>query len=605
MKKQNLIEKIKINFQRKSIQKTISIYFTLISIGGMFLITILFYFNFVNMAKDMIEQKNIQVTEQTNQYLDSTLRNIMKISDTMYNEVIKNIDFEKISVKEQMELLYDSNKEQLVSIALFDQFGKIVEAVPLSTLKENINPRDNDWFKNANNEIKAVHFSTPHVQNLFYLSEYRYRWVVSLSRSVQIKKSGKVQDGILLVDMNFSGIEQVCRSGDMGSRGYMYLIDQNGEIIYHPRQQLLYSGLEAESNEAVLKHKDGSYTEEFNGEKRMITIQTVGYTGWKLVAVAPIADVMKQFNQITEFVVIILLFGLFIMILASFLVSYRIAEPIKKLEKIVRQFEKGNWDTDFSIGGSYEIQHLAKVIRSMVYQMRKLMDDIVNEQELKRKSELDALQTQINPHFLYNTLDSIVWMIENERYDGAVTMVTALARFFRISISKGKSIISIKEELEHAKNYLTIQKIRYKNKFTYLVEAEKEVLCFATVKLVLQPIIENAISHGMEYMTEEDGGKIYVKAYQKDDKIYLDVIDNGIGMTSDIVDRLLVEEKKVKGKGSGIGMRNVHERIQLYFGSKYGLIVESEPDEGTIIHIHIPKVPIEEIQKNEQEKVKW
>lgn len=588
----------RISFQKKGIQNTISISLMLLSILGMMLIVLPLYLNFTKTAEHMVQQKNMQLISQTNQYLDSHLRNMMKISDTLYFQVVKNADLSKDSIKESMELLYNSSREHIVSIALFNDFGKVEEAVPLSKLKTSVEPRSNDWFINADNKIEELHFSTPHVQNLFNDPDYRYRWVVSLSRNVEITKGGKTDDGVLLVDMNFSGIERVCRSVDLGNKGYLYLMDKNGEIIYHPRQQLLYSEIEKENNKAVVLHEDGSFTENFNGKKRLVTLKTVGYTGWKIVAITPIADVVVQYGQIRVFVVGIFLFGIFVLCFASILLSAQIAKPIKRLEKSVQKLEKGELDATIAVSGSYEIQHLGKTIRSMVKQMRKLMDDIVVEQEQKRKSELDALQTQINPHFLYNTLDSIVWMIENERYNGAITMVTALARFFRISISKGRSIITVKEELEHARHYLTIQNIRYKNKFSYEVKGDEETLDYACVKLIIQPIIENAIYHGMEYMSEDDEGKIIVTSYTQKGDLYIEVCDNGSGMPPATVESLLEGKVKNKSKGSGIGMRNVHERIQLYFGKEYGITIESEPDEGTKILIHMPLLTIKQVEDN-------
>lgn len=231
--------------------------------------------------------------------------------------------------------------------------------------------------------------------------------------------------------------------------------------------------------------------------------------------------------------------------------------------------------------------------------MNSLMDNIVKEQELKRKTELDALQAQINPHFLYNTLDSIVWMVEGERYEGAVTMVTALARFFRISLSKGKNVISLKDELEHVSNYLTIQNIRYKNKFSYRIQAEDDVLDLACIKLVVQPLVENAIYHGMEYM--DGDGEIDIKAYSENDEAIIEVKDNGLGMTEDIVESLL-EKVHASKKGSGVGLRNVNERIKLYFGPTYGLEINSEPDEGTSIKIHIPIIRYDDYERGENKK---
>ncbi len=197
------------------------------------------------------------------------------------------------------------------------------------------------------------------------------------------------------------------------------------------------------------------------------------------------------------------------------------ADPIKQLERSVRKLEKSNLNATVKIGGTYEIRHLGQTLQSMADNMKKLMDDIVKEQEDKRKSEMSALQSQINPHFLYNTLDSIIWIIENERYEDAIDMVTALTRLFRISLSKGKNIITVAQELQHAENYLIIQKVRYKNKFDYEIRMEPEAALCATIKLIVQPLVENSIYHGMEYM---DRGRqdIYPRLCKRDCPVYRD-----------------------------------------------------------------------------------
>ena len=209
------------------------------------------------------------------------------------------------------------------------------------------------------------------------------------------------------------------------------------------------------------------------------------------------------------------------------------------------------------------------------------------EHEHKRKREFDTLQSQINPHFLYNTLDIIVWMIENEQKQEAVEVVTALARFFRISLSRGKSIITVRDELEHARNYLMIQKMRFKNKFTYVIDAGEDVMELASLKLMLQPLVENAIYHGMEFM--DGDGRIEVTVRREGDDLRFEVRDNGLGMTKEQADSLLGDEPYVSSRrGSGIGVKNVNERIRLYFGGDYGLFIRSEPDEGTQVEIRLP-----------------
>lgn len=219
------------------------------------------------------------------------------------------------------------------------------------------------------------------------------------------------------------------------------------------------------------------------------------------------------------------------------------------------------------------------------------MKEIVEQQNERRKSELAALQSQINPHFLYNTLESITWMIEGNRNQDAVFMISELARLFRISLSRGKTIIRIEDELQHCRNYMNIQKYRYKERFVTEYDVSEEIYPFCTVKLILQPILENAIYYGVGDMDEDDHPRILVRGFKKEEEIYLVVSDNGMGMRREDVENILTDNQKVPKHGSGVGLINVHTRIQLMFGVRYGLKVESEPDEGTTVTIHLPAIP--------------
>ena len=573
-------------YKKNSMQRMISISFTIIAVTGMIMVGGTLYLRFIHSKEEMVSKNNVLMLEQVNLNLDSYLRSMMKISNTTYYSVIKKNDFSKNNVNKELNLLYESNKDSLVSICIFSEYGQVVSASPVAQVKDSVDPRQSEWFINAKNKSENLHFSTPHVQNLFIDPNYKYRWVVSLSRAVDITYSGKIASGVMLVDMNFTGIEQLFRNVNVGNSGYIYLIDSEGEIIYHPRQQLIYSNLIQENNIVASNYEDGNHKEKFNGENRVVTVKTVGYTGWKIVCVTPMKDITYSYRPMGIFVLFVMLFLMTILILLNMFVSSRITNPIVELERSVKKFESGEKNIGINISGSYEIQHLGKAIKSMVEQMNILMENIIHEQESKRKSELNALQAQINPHFLYNTLDSIVWMIENENYDGAIIMVTALARLFRISLSKGKNVIPLSDEIEHVRNYLTIQNIRYKNKFTYKIECEEETLNLASIKLIIQPLVENAIKHGMEFM--DGDGEIIVKSYIENEELFIDVIDNGLGMPQETAEQILRGEKKLKGKGSGIGLKNVNERIQIYFGKIYGLQIYSEPDEGTTIRIHIP-----------------
>lgn len=569
---------------------TISISFTLVSIGCMGFLGLNLYNRFVNQMEKMTLESTEQLLNQTGINLETYLRNMRQISDAMYYSVIKDKDLATDTLDEEMNLLYEANKDNLISIACFTNEGGLIAAAPVETEKTNPGIVNQKWFTDAMGQMENLHFSTPHVQNLFDNTSYRYYWVVSLSRVVELTNNGSSSLGVLLVDMNYSSMEQLFNKVNTdNSSGYVYLMDSDGEIIYHPKQKLIYTDLYEENNMEAVNYEDGSSEETFQGEKRLITVKTVSYTGWKMVSVTPISSFNMGLSGTRYFVIMMMSLVMLAIIIFNQLVSSRIAKPLQKLNNSMKDWESGNMNPKIYVGGSLEVEHLGKTLQSVVSQLRQLMEDILVEQEEKRKSELDALQSQINPHFLYNTLDSIVWMIEGERYDDAVFMITQLASLFRISLSQGKTMICIEDEIKHAKNYMNIQKIRYKNIFDIEFDVEEDILQCCTVKLVIQPLLENAIYYGVECMDGE--GEIKVKGYRRENDVYIEVYDNGMGMPQEEVDQLLIENNRVRKKGSGVGMLNVHNRIKLRFGAQYGLEIESQPDEGTTITIHLPYIP--------------
>ena len=591
-------------YHRSSIQLILSIAFTAVAVIGMLFLGMALLLRFSSSANEMAAETSQRVLEQVNWNLDSYLRSMMSVSDTVYYRVIKNADLEQSGTEQELrdalELLYAKDRDVLVSLALFDSDGGLISSTPLTELKNSVTPSREEWFTTAMERIENLHFSTPHVQNLFEDPDSRYHWVVSLSRHVELTGGGVIRSGVLLVDMNFSGIEQICKDVSFSDgQGYLYLIDGNGEIIYHPRQQLIYAGLLEENNQAAAAYSDGTYTEVFRSQRRQVTVKTVGYTGWKLVGVTPTESLRDNYSQLLLFALFVVSLSIFLLVFVNLRLSEWITAPMKKLDLAVRQLEKGAETADFDVDGPYEVEHLSHSVQSMVSTMRHLMEDVIQQEEEKRRSELDVLQSQINPHFLYNTLDSVVWMTENGRTQEAVVMLTALARFFRISLSKGSNIIPIGDELEHARNYLTIQKMRYKNKFSVDISAEPGIEKLYTIKLIVQPILENAIYHGMEYA--DGDGEIHIRAFREGENAVIEVEDNGPGMSDETVQQLLKPGRCSKAKGSGIGLRNVHQRIRLTFGAAYGLSIRSEPDSGTVVRICLPALEEEDAQKYRKE----
>lgn len=579
-------------FKKKpmSVQVGLALSFTVVSLFAMGVFGVTMYHLFVNRMESMMSENAEQLLDQTAINLENYLKSMRRISDSMYYTVIKDKDLGTDNMSSELNLLYSANQENLVSIACFTGDGDLVDAVPVSKEKTNVDVTKKEWFTEAVGQMENFHFSTPHVQNLFDDTSYQYTWVISLSRAVELTTNGSSRLGVLLVDMNYSSIEQLLEKANTGNASeYLYLMDGDGEIIYHPKQKMIYANLYQENNRETAGWEDGSHREYYQGENRLVTVKTISYTGWKIVSVVPMSAFNMGMHETRLFFVLLLILSMLMIIFLNQMVSSSIAKPLEKLNDSVKEWEAGNMQPDIYIGGFTEVEHLARTLKSTVEQIRRLMDDVLLEQEEKRKSELDALQSQINPHFLYNTLESITWMIEGERYEDAVFMISQLASLFRISLSKGKTIIRVEDEIKHAQNYMNIQKIRYKNRFQVDFQIADEIKDCCTVKLIVQPLLENAIYYGVEGMDDE--GEIHVVGYRDGDDVCIEVQDNGLGMPEEMVEKLLTENEHVPKHGSGVGVINVHNRIRIRFGEQYGLEIESEPDEGTTVRIRIPYIP--------------
>ena len=574
----------------REIQSTIMIAFSLISLSLMMVLGIVMYIRFSNLSRQETVQSTQKLMEQTGENLEDYLVSMRQISDAAYYNVIKENDFasQDQDIQTKMNLLYEANRDNLRSIAIYNNHGSLRMAEPVAAQKEDPDVTRQDWYKQAMEEMENVHFSTPHIQNLFDDGTFRYYWVISLSRVVELTGNGVSQLGVLLVDMDYSSISRMMKQiNTLNTEQYYYLCDSSGQIIYHPRQIQISDGIYNENSKAAAGYKDGVYDERFEGESRKVVVNTISYTGWKLVGVIPNATFTHGTVSIRYFIAILVLLMAMMLVVINRVVSVRISSPILKLDDSVKGYEAGE-TPEIYIGGSLEIRHLGHSIQRSYEQIDTLMKKIVLEQNERRKSELDALQSQINPHFLYNTLESIVWMVEGERNNEAVFMLSQLAKLFRISLSKGSTVITVKDELQHAQSYMNIQKIRYKNTFSISFHVDPAIYGYCTVKLILQPILENAINYGVSGM--DDCGEITVTGRLEGSNLILAVTDNGMGMTREEAELVLTYSERVHKHGSGVGLVNVNNRIQILFGKEYGLVIESEPDEGTTVFIRLPAV---------------
>lgn len=521
-------------------------------------------------VKTSSDQAAVQVERIVDNYMDDIGRSLKLIEGFFLEEdPVRDVDLNHMAdIRSDVTAItsYDPETGELTGAWTGH---KVFKKDALSNLSFN---------KEEMPKLGEIIISRPHVESLL-LNEYP--WVVSISTRI---RQADGTERIVVLDSRFSQIASYVDTVGVGSHGYCFIMDQDGTIIYHPQQQLIFAGLKEENTQKMTAHSDGSYEE--NG--LIYTIRTRKGSSWRIVAVSFVDELIE--DRLKD--CLLLLAGLLLLVLAATIVSSvvlsrYISRPIHSLNKAMGEFEANAEGFSYEpVYGSLEVTSLSNAFGHLVIRIQELMNQVRNEEIVLRKTELRALQAQINPHFLYNTLDSIAWMCEEGRTKDAVEMVNALARLFRISISKGHELIPVEKEVEHAKSYLQIQKFRYKNQFQYSFEVQESCLGYYCNKITLQPIIENAIYHGLNRMIDE--GFIEIRIFEDGDDVVFTVEDNGVGMTKEQCESIL--HKEVKGQTGGIGIKNVNDRVKIYFGEQYGMKIESELDEGTKVSIRMPKL---------------
>ena len=471
-------------------------------------------------------------------------------------------------------------EDDIYCVSVYDMQGNVLSNG--NDTDENIKDglTDLSFDKSVYSNLKDGYaISQPHVNTLY---QNKYPWVVTIAKKEYSNLFS--QQVFVAIDFKFSSIAKYIDKVSIGQRGYCYIVNSKGQIIYHPQQQILFSGLKEENTFEISELSDGIHRKKDN----IYNISSLDSCNWKIVGVSfndEITQAVK--SQVVVGLIFALFFSAFMSAVIYFLLSRTVTRPVRRLVASMQKFEKQaeTFEYKADMSNVAEFQTLSTSFEHMVLMIQSLVEKVHNEEIVLRKTELKALQAQITPHFLYNTLDSIQWMCEQDNSKDAVKMVGALAKLFRISISHGNEFITISDELKHAESYLIIQSYRYKNQFTYSFDVDKSVLDCMCNKITIQPFIENAIYHGLDRMVDEGEIKIIVERRGKD--IAIIVKDNGLGMTEEQCKAVL---QKGRSDSKGIGVKNVDDRLKIYFGEEYGITIDSELDVGTTVTIKIPKI---------------
>ena len=590
MKKPNLITRMFGKF--KSIQSTMLVSFSALMVLAMLVFMVIamrytsgtIYENSINYMSQIIQQVNYDIDTYI-EYMENISSVIAKSSDVPrylfdQNQTEAEREAEKERILTQFQTIMES-RDDIYNVAAVAKNGRYIINQGEDELTGYVDIESLDWYQAAMESKSGIAVSSSHVQNAIQSS---YKWVITLSRALVNNQTGE-REGLFFVDLNYSAISDLCNNNSIEEKGYIFVLDAEGNIVYHPKQQLMYGGLKTENIDAIMECREDSLIIDEGGDSKLYTMSKSKRTGWTVVGAAYTSELLKNNEQAQMWYLLVASILLLAVIGISSIISREITKPIRSLRDSMRKVQNGQFDTHVEVITENEIGSLGRSFNLMTSEIQALMEQNVYEQKQKRKSELKALQAQINPHFLYNTLDSIIWMSEAGENDEVVEMTSALARLLRQSISNDKEEVELEKEIEYVKNYLTIQKMRYKDKLEFFIYVDPRVAHVPIIKLVLQPLVENAIYHGIKYKETKGNLKIYARPV--DGRVEIVVADDGIGMDEDVMEHIFDEHRKEQ-KRNGVGVPNVQKRLKLQYGSEYGIRYESVKGAGTKAVITIP-----------------
>ncbi|MDO4337010.1 MAG: sensor histidine kinase [Eubacteriales bacterium] len=585
----------------KSIQSAIFTVVSILVLSAVAIVTVVS----LNYTRSSIYENSVEYTRaivrQMNQNIDSYIDYMDNISS-----LIATGDDVQYYLYETEENTGDARKRLLTQFSTILKGREDIRNLGILRIdgralinegEQEVNPdldiAGQEWYREAMESRDSSALSSSHVQHVV---KGERPWVITLSRDIRNRTGSGDSDGVFFIDLNYSAISSLCDQNSIGEKGYVFILDEEGNIVYHPQQQQLYNELQTENIDMVMNAESDTVITDNGDQGKIYTLSRSEKTGWTVAACMNVGELLKNTRKAQSIYVLTAVALVVVALWISSIITRMITSPLQKLRDSMAKVQEGDFETaDVEVPSENEIGSLTKSFNVMTHRIEELMEQNVHEQEEKRKSELKALQSQINPHFLYNTLDSIIWMAEGKKHEEVVLMTASLARLLRQSISNEDELVPIGQEVEYARSYLTIQKMRYKDKLEFQIDVEPSITGIKIIKLVLQPLIENAIYHGLKY--KESKGLLLVNGYEDGENVILEVKDNGVGMDEETLEHIF-ERHKVNYQSNGVGVYNVQKRLQLYYGNSYGITYKSKQGTGTKATITIPKSQEDGHEKN-------
>lgn len=523
------------------------------------------------------EQNTRKTIQQSGQFITSYLQKVKQTTSSLAeNEKIKTYaQTPSQENAEQLRQLFATilkTDSDLVSAILVTKDGNLISTDPELTMKTSADMMKEKWYQDAIHK-GAMPILTPARRTVSHTTGEK--WVISIMQEV-VDKDGK-NLGVVRLDIGYKTLEAYLDQLQLGKEGFTFIVDANHDFVYHPKKAVYSSHAEMKAMAPYLSVKNGYV----KSKQAYVSQYQIPNSSWTLIGVSSMEQLHAVQTQILWSFIGTGLFALGVCLIGIWFVLRLWIKPLRDLQATILKVGSGHSDLRANETGSPELVDLARQFNIMLDRIDQLMIAVKEEEQNVRRYELQALSSQINPHFLYNTLDTIVWMAEFNDSKRVVEVTKSLAKYFRLALNQGHEQISLKDEIDHVRQYLFIQKQRYGEKLQYEIKELKQYDDYKIPKLILQPLVENAIYHGIKEMNRQ--GRIRVSVSENDTQLIVSIYDNGRGfVASETTNATLV-------RLGGVGLKNVDQRLQLQFGKSYHMEIKSEENTYTEIRLYFPR----------------
>lgn len=515
-----------------------------------------------------VEDHTIHEIDTSSKYIEQYVSNLKSTSRSLsQSQAIKDFASQtkaenESTIREWLETLLKSHPD-FVSIRLVTKDGRLITTGMEEEMVTSADMMAQKWYQDV-----LEHSNVPIIQSI---KNQNNQIVISISQ--EVKSNAGENLGVIRLDVDYHELEKYVKELSLGDNGYAFVIQKDGTLIYHPDSE----AFESVDKQMSVQEISNSPMDSMVSEDFFVHKSPIENSDWILVGVSSFSRFKEDSVKLLGIVSVVGVLSLLICMLGIFtLIRYQLL-PVKRLGQVMRRVEEGDTTIRAEQKGAQEFQVLAGTFNQMLERIETLMKEEKEQEALTRIYELKALTSQINPHFLYNTLDTIIWMAEFQDHQKVVDITKALSNYFRLSLNAGEEIVTLRQEIEHVRQYLFIQKERYGDKLEYEIDEPDDIPDIKLPKIVLQPLVENAIYHGIK--ESERPGKITITVSKRDTFIDICIADNGVG----------IKENTTSTKElGGVGIKNIQERLALFFGEAFSMEIESETNAYTKVYLHLP-----------------